>query len=79
MSVYTDEGYFGDNCATVLVGDVDEKGRELSRVTAAALTAAIEGCRPGSCLSDIGATIHAMADEHGYESVEKVGQRREGI
>ena len=76
MSVYTDEGYFGDNCATVMVGEVDEKGQKLVRVTAEALTAAIDGCGPGSCLSDIGATIHAMADANGFESVEKVRQMR---
>ena len=73
VSVYTEEGYFGDNCATVMVGDVDERGQELVKVTAEALTAAIEGCGPGACLSDVGATIHDLAETHGFESVERWG------
>jgi methionyl aminopeptidase len=30
VSVFTKEGFFGDNCGTVLVGDVDPQGELLS-------------------------------------------------
>jgi methionyl aminopeptidase len=30
VSVFTKEGFFGDNCGTVLVGDVDPQGALLS-------------------------------------------------
>ena len=47
------------------------QARRLVRATRESLYAAIETCRPGSCLSEIGHAIHAVADKYGYESVEK--------
>ena len=44
VSIYTSEGFFGDNCATVTVGEVDARGQELVTVTAEALNTAIAGC-----------------------------------
>lgn len=114
-------GVHGDNCATVIVGDLEEgydvnnnnnaavadnnksqKGsittstpiardwfippyktqfasdeeRErivtARRLVQAALDARDEGvavCKPGACLSDIGAAIHAVSDAYGYDTV----------
>jgi len=70
VSVFTEEGYFGDNCATVLVGDVDAEGQRLARATREATRNAIAVCKPGACLSSIGAEIQAVCDEHGFSSVE---------
>jgi len=42
------------------------------RLVQAALESRDEGvkaCRPGGCLSDIGAAIHAVADAYGYDTV----------
>ncbi|KAL7566217.1 hypothetical protein ACA910_011287 [Epithemia clementina (nom. ined.)] len=107
-------GVHGDNCATVIVGDVpdgfdiatavavndkaahDDDGevrdwrgvpyrtdlrpeeeehfqmsRRLSRAAREALYAAVQVCRPGACLTEIGSAVHDVADRYGYASVEK--------
>ena len=92
-------GVHGDNCATVIVGDCQEKNeigvdwrgvpyrtqfegeedeeghfveaRRLVQATRESLYAAIDRCRPGGCLTEIGAAIHQVADSYGYSSVEK--------
>jgi methionyl aminopeptidase len=100
-------GYHGDNCATVLVGDENTihsddsdsdsdtnsdsnsnddsmlsfhskeeellfiTGRRLIQATQESLDMAITTCRSGSCLTDIGAAVAAVADAYGYDSVEK--------
>ncbi len=99
-------GVHGDNCATVIVGDLeegydhddnhvnnagnardwyipphktqftsnDEQERIITarRLLQAALDARDEGvaaCKPGACLTDIGAAIHAVSDAYGYDTV----------
>ncbi|KAL7496916.1 hypothetical protein ACHAWT_005825 [Skeletonema menzelii] len=99
-------GVHGDNCATVIVGDLEEgydDGNNEStssndtrdwfippyktnfaseeeqeriitarRLVQAALEARDEGvaaCKPGACLTDIGAAIHAVSDAYGYDTV----------
>ena len=102
-------GVHGDNCATVIVGDLEEGYNDEShngdddgnnvgdrdwfipphktqfssdeeqeriitarRLVQAALEARDEGvaaCKPGSCLTDIGAAIHAVSDAYGYDTV----------
>jgi len=101
-------GVHGDNCATVIVGDLEE-GYDMNdsagdeshgdddrdwfipphktqfssdeeqeriitarRLVQAALEARDEGvsaCKPGACLTDIGAAIHAVSDAYGYDTV----------
>jgi len=101
-------GVHGDNCATVIVGDLEEgynandsagddnnvggdrdwfipphktqfsSDEEQERIITArrlvqaALEARDEGvaaCKPGACLTDIGAAIHAVSDAYGYDTV----------
>jgi len=113
-------GVHGDNCATVIVGDVEEgydddlnsvnsqaSGDQSNvavnnensterdwfippykttfasdqqqeriitarRLVQAALESRDEGvaaCKPGACLTDIGAAIHAVSDAYGYDTV----------
>mmetsp|Transcript_27365 Transcript_27365/g.41202 ORF Transcript_27365/g.41202 Transcript_27365/m.41202 type:complete len:386 (-) Transcript_27365:40-1197(-) len=80
-------GYHGDNCATVLVGDIDDNetlsfqskeeeelfitGQRLIQATQESLDMAISTCRSGSCLTEIGAAISAVSEAYGYDSVEK--------
>ncbi|KAI0774701.1 methionine aminopeptidase [Trametes elegans] len=59
ITVYLD-GFHGDTSRTFLVGDVDEKGRELVAVTEAALEAGISACGPGRSFKDIGQAIHEL-------------------
>jgi len=82
------EGYHGDNCGTVLVGDTADNdsimtfqskteellfitGRRLIQATQEALDMAIHTCNNGSCLTDIGCAVNAVADAYGYDSVQK--------
>ncbi|KAI9207100.1 peptidase M24, structural domain-containing protein [Polychytrium aggregatum] len=65
VTVYLD-GYHGDTSATVLVGDVDEAGRQLAEKTKEAMHQAIALCKPGAYFSDIGYVINTIADQNGY-------------
>ncbi|KAI0650891.1 methionine aminopeptidase [Trametes meyenii] len=59
ITVYMD-GFHGDTSRTFLVGDVDEKGRELVEITEAALEAGIAACGPGRPFKGIGRAIHNL-------------------
>lgn len=47
-------GFHGDVSETFLVGDVDEKGRELVAVTKKCLDEAVAICKPGRPFNHIG-------------------------
>mmetsp|Transcript_34366 Transcript_34366/g.77406 ORF Transcript_34366/g.77406 Transcript_34366/m.77406 type:complete len:413 (-) Transcript_34366:30-1268(-) len=99
-------GVHGDNCASIIVGDLKEDYRAdefewdgtanslpsiptktqfsspeeeerfvtARRLVQAALESRDEGvaaCKPGACLSDIGAAIHAVCDAYGYDTVKE--------
>lgn len=97
-------GVHGDNCATVIVGDVQDDdaaltanvvekdwrgvpikttfdseqqerhfllARRLVNATLDSLYAGIDACKPGGCLSHVGAAIHDVADSYGFSTVEK--------
>ncbi|MGL5722338.1 MAG: type I methionyl aminopeptidase [Brevinema sp.] len=59
-------GWFGDSACTFLVGDVDPAAREMSDLTQAALSAAIQICEPGNYIGDIGKVIEAVIRRKGY-------------
>ncbi|EIW61524.1 methionine aminopeptidase [Trametes versicolor FP-101664 SS1] len=59
ITVYLD-GFHGDTSRTFLVGEVDEKGRELVEITEAALEAGISACGPGRPFKGIGRAIHEL-------------------
>jgi methionyl aminopeptidase len=48
-----------------------EEARRLVASTREALYAGIDACKPGGCLTDIGAAIEDVADREGYSSVRK--------
>jgi methionyl aminopeptidase len=62
-------GYVGDTAATVPVGRVPEDRLRLIRVTEECLDLAIEQCRAGNHLGDIGWAVQAHAEGHGYSVV----------
>lgn len=68
VSVFLD-GVFGDTCATVCVGDVAADARALVDISKEAMDAGIAECRPGACLSSIGAAIHSVCDSHNVSTV----------
>lgn len=63
------DGYVGDTATTVPVGRVSAECLDLVRVTEECLDRAIEECRPGKHLGDIGAAVQQHAEAHGYSVV----------
>lgn len=63
------EGYVGDTATTVPVGNVKEEWLKLVKVTEQCLERAIEQCRPGKHLGDIGWAVQELAESHGYSVV----------
>ncbi|KAG6917687.1 hypothetical protein DXG01_001662 [Tephrocybe rancida] len=65
ITVYL-KGYHGDTSQTFLVGNVDEQGQELVKLTNAALQAGIDACGPGKPFRDIGRAIHELIRNTSY-------------
>jgi methionyl aminopeptidase len=63
------EGFVGDTATTVPIGTVSEECLKLISVTKECLDRAIEQCRPGRHLGDIGAAVQQHAEVHGYSVV----------
>jgi methionyl aminopeptidase len=63
------EGFVGDTATTVPVGTLREDWQRLIRVTEECLERAIEQCRPGKHLGDIGWAVQELAESHGYSVV----------
>lgn len=63
------EGFVGDTATTVPVGKVSEEWQRLIQVTEECLDRAIEQCRPGKHLGDIGWAVQELAESHGYSVV----------
>ncbi|HKS07944.1 MAG TPA: type I methionyl aminopeptidase [Pyrinomonadaceae bacterium] len=63
------EGFVGDTATTVPVGKVSEDRLKLIRITQECLERAIEQCRPGKHLGDIGWAVQEHAEANGYSIV----------
>ena len=63
------EGFVGDTATTVPVGEVDEERLKLIRVTEECLERAIQQCRAGNHLGDIGWAVQQHAEANGYSVV----------
>ncbi|MFN2454008.1 MAG: type I methionyl aminopeptidase [Pyrinomonadaceae bacterium] len=59
-------GYVGDTATTIPVGRVNEEWLELIRVAEECLERAIEQCRAGNHVGDIGWAVQSHAEAHGY-------------
>ena len=62
-------GFVGDTATTVPVGAVSEEWLKLVRVAEECLERAIDQCRPGKHLGDIGWAVQEHAEGHGYSVV----------
>mmetsp|Transcript_32200 Transcript_32200/g.44162 ORF Transcript_32200/g.44162 Transcript_32200/m.44162 type:complete len:204 (-) Transcript_32200:79-690(-) len=63
VSLFID-GFHGDNCGTVTVGELGKANKDLNMLIEAnkrAVAAAISICKPGVCISQIGAVIEKTA------------------
>ena len=63
------DGFVGDTATTVPIGTVGDEVMKLIRVTEECLEFAIEQCRPGRHLGDIGFAVQQHAESHGYSVV----------
>src|SRR5437868_2569443 len=63
------DGFVGDTAATVPVGKVSDERIKLIKVTEECLDRAIEQCRAGNHLGDIGWAVQSHAEAHGYSVV----------
>lgn len=63
------EGFVGDTATTVPVKTFAPELLQLIRVTEECLARAIEQCRPGLHLGDIGWAVQSHAENHGYSVV----------
>jgi methionyl aminopeptidase len=63
------DGFVGDTATTVPVGRVSEDRLRLMRVTEECLQLAIEQCRAGNHLGDIGFAVQSHAEALGYSIV----------
>ena len=63
------EGFVGDTATTVPVGNVSEEVLKLVRVTEECLERAIQQCRAGNHLGDIGWAVQEHAEANGFSIV----------
>ncbi|MES1909114.1 MAG: hypothetical protein MHM6MM_001915 [Cercozoa sp. M6MM] len=60
------DGFYGDCCTTVPVGNVDEDALKLIRVTKEAVRRGFDQAQVGQPLGDIARAIEPFCEEHGY-------------
>jgi methionyl aminopeptidase len=63
------DGFVGDTATTIPVGTAGEDRLKLIRVTEECLALAIEQCRVGNHIGDIGWAVQNHAEAHGYSVV----------
>lgn len=63
------QGFYGDAARTFLVGGVAESALRLVDVTRQSLSLAIEQCKPGNRIGDIGHAVQSFAERHGFSVV----------
>ena len=64
------DGYHGDSCITVCVGDVSEEARKLSRVAQESLMAGLSQIRAGNTLLDIAGAVEDHVKANQFSVVE---------
>ena len=64
------DGYHGDSCITICVGDVEKNAIQLSQVAQKALFAGIDQIKPKNTLLDIAGAIEDVVIANGYSVVE---------
>ena len=63
-------GFHGDSCITIAVGDVAPKARRLMEAAEAALYAGIGQVKPGNTLLDIAGAVEDCVNSYGFSVVE---------
>ncbi len=65
-------GYSGDSAYTFCVGEVDEKTKELLRVTLKSLYLGIEQAKEGNRIGDISNAVQSYCEKQGYSVVREL-------
>ena len=63
------QGLYGDAAVTYIVGETDERGKELVRVTREALEKAIKMIKPGIRLGDVSHCIQETVESAGFNVI----------
>ncbi|PLV55656.1 type I methionyl aminopeptidase [Thermotoga sp. SG1] len=63
------QGLYGDAAITYIVGETDERGKELVRVTKEALERAIKIIKPGIRLGDVSHCIQELVESAGFNVI----------
>lgn len=63
------DGYYGDTCSSVGVGEISEDSKRLLAVTAECTRLGIAAATPGNHLGDIGHAIQQIAEPRGFSVV----------
>ncbi len=63
------DGFCGDSARTIAIGTVSDEARKLMTATRESLERAIEQCRPGNRLQDIGWAVQSHVEPLGYSVV----------
>lgn len=66
------DGYVSDSAVTIPVGNIAQSARRLLEVTRECLTIGIAEMERGNHLGDIGASVQAHAERHGYGVVREL-------
>ena len=64
------EGYHGDSCITICVGDAPQEAQTLSRVAKEALMAGLSQVKAGNTLLDIAGAVEDHVNANGFSVVE---------
>ncbi len=64
------DGFHGDSCITISIGEVSDTAKELSQVAKEALMAGLGQIKPGNTLLDIAGAIEDHVQAHNFSVVE---------
>jgi methionyl aminopeptidase len=64
------EGYHGDSCVTICIGEASDQSQRLSRVAQESLMKGLARIKAGNTLLDIAGAVQDHVEAHGYSVVE---------
>lgn len=73
------DGYFGDNCATFMVGEVSSEAETLVKIAEKCMMAGIYTVKPGSHFGNIGKAVSQEAASNNFSVVYRFGGHGVGI
>lgn len=65
------DGWHADSAYTYAIGNITEEANRLLEITVRSLRAAIEQCRPGNRLGDVGYAVQKVVEDAGFSVVKE--------